>query len=167
MKNITLPAMKAAIMTPAVKSLVGTYLLARIYAEIMRADVDKVHDQILIEIEIHANTYGRTERLCKMKDLYMSDDDALCQKIYIEADKRLKAAGIKPADMERDYCPALVAENDLCEIEALIIKETGTPFDIENLYGEDRKTWLDLVVSAIIAAPDFVNPLKEMEKNKS
>lgn len=161
---MNLESIKTAVMTPAVKTLVSTYLLARIYADIKREEVNVIHTQILQDIEIHANTYGRTERLFKMNDLYMCNDDTLCAKIYAEADKRLKAAGIKPADMDSDYCPALTAEHDLVKIEWLILEETAPPLGIDpaSLYGKNREQWLHLVISAVINAPDFINPLDQL-----
>lgn len=152
-----------AIMTPQVKDLVSTYLLAEVYARAIRAEVDPIHAQILQDIEVHANTYGRTERITKMGDLYMTDDNQLCATIYAEADRRLKAAGIKPADMELDFCPALTAENDASQLRARIIEVTTKAIGVGEIWNMDaRGKWISLIVGAVTHAPDFVNPLNKL-----
>lgn len=157
--------LKTAIDTPEMHSMVETYLLAKTYAAITREQVDITYHEILTDIPVFADDIeGRRarsgQRLYKVGDLYLCSDDELCQRIYAEGDKRLKAKGIKPADMERDYCPALCAENDLRKIARLIANAAGKPLGIDaddllcSKNGLERyKQFVELTVSAIVNSP--------------
>lgn len=151
--------------TPAVHSLVRAYLLARTFAEVQRERVDAIHLAILTECPIYADQFDTTEQITHSKDLYLSSDEAACQDFYAESDARLRKAGIKPADMPRDYCPALVAENLLRKIERELIDVSGKPFgvDADGLLcargGLDNwKQWIDLVCKLIVNLPNFEAP---------
>lgn len=152
------------IVTPAVKSLVSAYLLARTYAEVQRERVDEIHLAILTECPILDDETG--EPLLRSKDLYRTDNEALCADFYAEADKRLREAGIKPASMPTEFCPALVAEHELVKIERMLIDESGKPLGVDHnkllcaRHGmENWRKWIDLVVGLIVSLPDFKNPL--------
>ena len=67
--------------------------------------------------------------------------------------------------MKLDYCPALVAEDDLRKIEHAIFDAVGVPMGInwDSLFHhgvDDYKKFIDLVVKSIVSMPDFVNPMK-------
>lgn len=111
-----------------------------------------------------AANYG--ERIYNVKELYLCTDDELCKRIYAEANRRERAAGLKPDSMLDDYCPALVAESDLRTIEREIIKAAGGPLGVtlDNVFlvpdGWDR--FVNLVVGAIVHHPNFINPLETL-----
>ena len=154
------------VITPELKSCVNAYLMARAHAEVMRTKVDEIHRQILTECPIYADVHGRTEQIFKSGDLYMCSNDALCRDFYDEADKRLRAAKLKPSDMPVDHCPALVAEHLQTKTEWMLIESAGTPFGITNdlllsqPHGmEQRQKFIDLVVRLIVSTPGFKNPL--------
>ncbi len=152
-------------LTPEIRSCVNAYLMARAYAETMREKVDAIHREILTECPIYADKHeGR--QIFKSGDLYLCTNDALCQDFYEEADKRLRAAKLKPDNMPVDHCPALVAEHLQVKTEWLLIGAAGEPFGITNdkllctPNGlENRQKFIDLVVSLIVNQPDFKNPL--------
>lgn len=147
--------------TPAVQSYVRAYLMARAYSETMREAVDKVHAAILDQCPIYADLPGTSgERITKGKHLYLSTDEAKCADFYAEADKRLRACGLKPADMPAEYCPALVAENLLSKASRCLIDEAGKPFDLDadKLLCGGLKNWekfIDLTVGLVVNLPGF------------
>lgn len=151
--------------TPAVHSMVRAYLMARTFAECQRERVDEIHLAILTECPIYADMRDGGEAITRSKDLYLTTDEAACQDFYAEADARLRKAGIKPADMPRDHCPALVAENLLRKIERELIDVSGKPFGVtaDKLLCarnglENWKQWVDLVCKLIVNLPNFEAP---------
>jgi hypothetical protein len=148
--------------TPAVHSLVSAYLMARTYAKCQRERVDAIHLAILTECPIYTED---GEAITRSKDLYLSTDEAACKDFYAEANARLRNAGIKPADMADEFCPALVAEHLLCKTERALIEESGKPFGVtaDGLLCargglENWQKWIDLVCQLIVNLPNFVTP---------
>lgn len=157
-KNPTMAQLKKVFSSEAVKNAVADYLVKRTFAEVTKGLVDPVLNQIVAELKPRANLraiqHGRDELITDHEHLYLCEDEALFQHYLDLADERLKAAGIKPADMERDWCPYLVAKHELVKAEWALIDATGAPFGISTdspLYGENRQKWLDLVVGAALA----------------
>lgn len=152
------------VVTPEVKSLVNAYLLQRAFAETLREKVDAVYREILTEIPVYADTYGRDRQILKSGDLYLCSDDVLCEKIYAEGNKRLRALKLKPDDMPDGYCPALVAEDQQVKVETALIDAAGAKIGIDShkllCAGlKTRQEFIDLVVKLVISLPGFKNPL--------
>jgi hypothetical protein len=154
------------VVTPALKSCVGTYLLARAAAEVLREKVDKVYREILTERPVYADKLENSRQIFKGDDLYLVSDDVVCQQIYAEADRRLRALKIKPDEMPSDYCPALVAEELQRKSEFALIEEAGQPFGItyDRLMSsknpmKNRQDFIDLTTRLVVSLPDFKNPL--------
>ncbi len=154
------------VLTPEVKSCVNAYLMERAYAETMRDKVDKIHRDILTQCPIYADVHGHSQQIFESKDLYLCGNDALCQDFYEEADKRLRAAKLKPDDMPASHCPALVAEHLQVKCEWMLIDAAGKPFGItaDNIMCSkdglgNRQKFIDLVVGLVVNAPGFKNPL--------
>ena len=153
------------VLTQEVKSCVSAYLLARAYAKTMRDEVDAIHLQILTQCPVYADkSDGR--QILTSGELYLCTDDALCRDFYDEADKRLRAAKLKPSDMPTDHCPALVAEHLQTKTEWLLIAAAGEPFGITNdkllcsKNGlENRQKFIKLVVGLVVNSPGFRSPL--------
>jgi hypothetical protein len=159
-----IPAQVAAFATPEVKSYVSAYLLARAYAETVRAQVDAIALEILTECPILDSETG--EPLTQSKQLYRSTDEAACADFYAEANIRERHAGIKPPEMPNEHCPALVAENLVIQLSRCLIEASGRPLGVtpdKLLCAGDGlatwKRWIDLVVGLIVSLPDFKNPL--------
>lgn len=157
--------------TREVKELVSAALLVRAHAELVREKVDEIHREILIECPIYANQFGRTDQILTSSDLYLTNDDGARQDFYDEADKRTRAAGLKPDDMPRDFCPALVAEQLRRDAERRIILAVAgsltkeqTPEEFFNgllCLGIDKfRRFIDLVIGLVVNLPDFKNPLE-------
>ena len=160
-----------ALNTPAVHSLVRAYLLARTFYEVTKEQVDKVWLEIMtndIEVYIDARPGRRQrpnqgERLYDHDKFYLSSDEEAFQKGLDLADERLRAAGIKPADMSRDHCPALVARNQLSKIQNALVDEAGAFLGItaDRLLShglDDYYKFIDLVVGAVENSPTFEHP---------
>ena len=155
--------------TPEVIRDVRNYLTARVIAESTRTKVNAIEVQLLTEREFTA-TFGttgdtdsaRAARATKMptrirdpKSFYLQQDQAAAAEFYAEANRRERAAGIKPAAMSDDHCPALAAENLLLDAERVLIDSSGRPMGITHdlLAGEKWAEWLNLVVRMVVNHP--------------
>lgn len=159
MREFTIERMKE-IISPEVISYVKSYLMARARAETLREAVDNIYREILKEKPVYITEgFGSHtgERITEGFDLYLCTDKEAAE-IYAEADKRERANGIKPKEMQTDYCPALVAENLQREVENLLINASGKPIGVScsDLIGLDlRRKWIDLIVKAVVNMPYF------------
>lgn len=160
--------------TPAVKSAVNAYLMARARAEVLRSKVDKIHRQILTEIEFYNDLeveHGKAkERITEPKYTYLCEDKAALERYFLESDKRERLAGLKPDDMPVDHCPACTAEWEQTQIEWLMLdcasEMLHMDIDGQELNHrllckglETRQQFIDLIVKLVINLPDFRNPL--------
>lgn len=166
--NPALLTQAAQIVNPTVVSYVKTYLMLRAYTEAMTERVEKIEAEILAECPIvignRWNSPRAGEPITKGNDLYLAgdDQDAEIQDFYAETNKRLRAQGIKPADMDDDHCPALVAHHAQIAAESALINASGEPLGVstDNLWSmEKRAQWIELVVGLIVNHTDFKNPL--------
>lgn len=161
--------------TQDVKTSVKTYLITRAHAETMRDAVDKVEREILKECPLTNGLdikHGRPiMAIVNPKDTYRCTDEDMLQDYYEETGKRLREAGLKPAAMEKDYCPALVAEDIQRTTERLILDSAaemmGMEFDGKELNHrllcaglEKHQKFIDLIVGLVINLPDFKNPIQ-------
>lgn len=104
----------------------------------LRQLVDAVWRELLREDEFamyknshnHLEDYG--ERIQFHDLLYLSKDEDAFNRALQEIDHRLKLKGIKPAEMDVDRCPALVAERELLELQREILA------DIETILGKEK-----------------------------
>ena len=160
--------------TQDVKSSVSAYLLARAYAETMRAAVDKIEREILTECPLTNGLeieHGQPkEDITEPKYVYLCTDEDMLKDYYSETNKRLRAANLKPDTMQDDYCPALVAEELQRETERLVIgagtEMMGLEFDGKEMChrllckGLDTyQKFIDLLVGLVVSLPDFKSPL--------
>jgi hypothetical protein len=137
----------------------------------VREKVDEIQRQALLDIPIFvSDKWERAgQRIADPEMIYLAAGDL--QAYYSECDKRERAAGIKPAEMAFDYCPALVAERDQTKAEWLVIKEMARilgeikPEEMSDRLLcaknglETRQRFIDLTVGLVVNLPDFVNPL--------
>jgi len=159
--------------TQDVKSSVNAYLMARAYAETMRSAIDKIQRGVLEECPLTNGLevkHGKSERrITDPEHAYLETREDHIQDYYAECDKREREAGLKPKEMEFDYCPALVAEHLQVKSEWLLIESAAEmlgedkPEDFNNkllCHGlESRKKFIDLVVGLVLNLPDFENPM--------
>lgn len=152
----------------ACEPAVNAYLLTRTFAEVKRAEVDAVKLELLTESVYMApenRRDGRPERITEPRyDWLMSDADF--KDYHANVNHIERERGIKPKEMIDDHCPALVAEHLLMKAEwamletawALVVPE-GPVDGWENLYGEMRKKFIDLVIKMVVNRPGYKNPL--------
>jgi len=159
--------------TQAVKSSVNAYLMARAYAETMRAAVDKIDREILEECPLTNDLEIRHDRpagsVTDPKYTYLCENEDLMDDYYQESDKRLRAANLKPSSMPFDHCPALVAEHLQIQTQWLLIESAAEMMGIENPENfnndllcnglDTHKKFIDLVVGLVVNLPNFKNPL--------
>jgi len=161
--------------TPGVKSAVNAYLMARVYAETIREEVDEVYKETLGIFPLYTDAFTRhnqkVERILDVNRMYLSKDEETCKNVYTDANFQLRKRGIKPDVMSDDECPALVAENIQLKTQWLICDTAaemmGLDFDGKELNHrllcmglEKYKEFIDLIVGLVVNLPGFKNPLK-------
>lgn len=103
------------------------------YAQTMREAVDKIQRDVLKEIPLYddldaEHSGSERKRITDPKRTWLSKDDAAFGRYVAECSKRERAAGIKPATMPDDYCPALVAEDLQMKAERALLDSGGALF---------------------------------------
>jgi len=159
--------------TPAVKSAVNAYLMARTYAETMREAVDKIQRAVLQEYPMDVaqewvdKGMEKEGAITEPKHTYLASDvDA--KRYFAECNQRTRKAGLKPDSMPDEYCPALVAESLLCDTEQLLARcgaemmgHDGDEFLHKLLCAgmEKYHTFTDLITGLVVNLPDFKSPV--------
>jgi len=151
--------------------LVTEYLARRVIAEVTRQEVDAVQRDVLQDIVVMSTArehpHGRSlpsKRITDPDLTYLCRDESAMTTYYQAIDTKLREAGIKPDDMELDYCPALVAECNQVEAEWAILDEAAKMLDIHTGKGElnsgllcckngleTRQEFIDLTVSLVLS----------------
>jgi hypothetical protein len=156
--------------TPEIKSAVGTYLLAKAYAQTMREAVNLIHREILVECPIFADDTERRgnhkgKQILSSGQLYLCSNEALCDDFYAESNTRLRKVGLKPDAMPDDHCPALVAENLERLAAQSLIESAQVVFHgltVQKLLcaGLDKyNQYIDLLCRLVVSMPDFKAPI--------
>ena len=167
--------LKSEDVTPELKSCVNIYMMLLAKAQTIRKHVDKIQRGILAECPLtcgHREDIGKDtpEKIIDPENVYLCEDKDRLEDYYAECDKRERAEGLKPASMERDYCPALVAEHDVVKSQWLLFdaaaRMLGLDFDGKELNNtllcmglQKHQEFIDLCCKLIVNAPDYVNPL--------
>ena len=151
--------------TPELRQAVAVYLDAVAKARVIREKVDAVQRTILTEMVLIDGTERERGRITDPKRTWMCRDDEVLHRYYAEVDSRLRAAGLKPDEMETDYCPALVAEDVQRKAEWAIFDTASTMLEME-LSGQElnsgllcmkkglekRQEFIDLTVGLVLSA---------------
>jgi hypothetical protein len=163
----------AAELRPAVDAVLMTMALA----ELMREKVDAIQRAILTECPLTpgelAKKMGETAPITEPKAVYLCDDAAQLEDYYAECDKRERAAGLKPADMDKEFCPALVAESVQNDAELLMLDTFAELIKFEGggklfrrrllCRGLDEfKRAKDLCIKIVVNMPGYQNPLSRL-----
>jgi hypothetical protein len=168
----TIEQFKALINDPTTRACVDLYLVARAAAETMRAAVDEVWAEVLaadpVPVDPKWNEGSRRATnqhfITGSNDSYLAPD-YLWPALFAKIDAAARAKGIKPADMDTDHCPALVAESEFSDARRTLIYHTAPQVGIEPerlYYSLDKmKDFAELIAKAVVNSPDFVNPLKK------
>lgn len=115
----------AASVAAELRPAVNAVLMTMAHAQLMREEVDAIQREILAECPLTpgelAIKMGETAPITDPKDVYLCDDAAQLEDYYAECDKRERARKVKPVDMAKEYCPALVAESTQRDAEHLML----------------------------------------------
>lgn len=153
---------------PILFSLMNSYLNLQAHATLLRRKVDEISAGVLKDVPMFNDRFPELpeygERITKGKETYLSGDEAAFQRYLDLTDERERAAGIKPADMDRDHCPASTVETQLSDIRREIEKITLPIFGLEedalwHYNGEKKEffyeTWTKLMIGAVVNHPNF------------
>ena len=150
----TLPAFKAWAKdtVPIARAL----MLAQAFAAVERERVAKYVRPIF---ESFPFVYGpiaarcglEGQRITTEKDLYLCEDTELLTAYYTACDAAHRAHGFRGPE---GHCPALTAEYLVMEAERALIDAAAPLFGITDVYGDNRKKYLDLLLGACVKAAD-------------
>jgi hypothetical protein len=141
----------------------AAYLVARAAAETMREAVDEIATDVLTRVELYNDLAVRHERderrrITEPRYTYLSEDEEATKAYFAECDKAERAAGLKPAEMPNEHCPALVAEHEQAKAEWALIDAAATFLQMDNpldfkkhLFGEKRQRFIDLTASMVLS----------------
>lgn len=127
---------------PEVIALAVEFLAAKAKADVLHEAVVKIGAEMLAN---HPLTDEEGKRIEKVRFAWMAyesqgwhDWNAACVDAQLER-------GVRPADLPRDYCPALMADKEARKVKHRLIDESGKPFGVS--------------VDKILAGPDAVRTL--------
>lgn len=172
---MSMPKLTATDVTQEVKSYVNAYLMQRTIAEVTRDKVNTIETEILTECPLMVSDEwserGRLDGpITDPKHTYLCDKGPELEDYYLETNKRLRDAGIKPDEMPDTHCPALVAEHDLIKIERLLLGAAAVMLKL-GIDGKElnqqlmcsgmkqRQKFIDLLVGLVVNMPGYINPL--------
>src|SRR5262245_35201099 len=129
-------------------------LMARVYAEMKRAEVDAYIRPIF---DSYRFTVAKEWRHGPEKDsiitdpkhLYLADDEPLVAAYFEDCDKAHREHGFKGP---HGHCPALTAEHLVIVAERGLIDLAKPLFGIEDVYGDNRAKYLELLIGACLKA---------------
>ena len=140
---------------------VAAYIQAKAQATVMREAVDEVAREVLDEVELM--NYRTGEPITNPDRTYLAEEGPLYD-YFARMDARLRDAGLKPDDMGRDYCPALVAEDAQHKAEVAVITEAAKMLEMDKpervnnrlLCQENgldaRQEFIDITASLVVSA---------------
>lgn len=136
------------------RELVKRYFVARAYAELKRERIDAIGDEVLSRVCLIDRYNGK--RITAARNAWTAEDSSWreyhdeCVRIQLERKER-------PNELDRDYCPALMAESELMRIEQEIVRASCEGFGGEAFFDHLRyslktyKQWLDNVIGAAVS----------------
>lgn len=140
---------------------VAGYVYAQAKATVTREAVDEAAREILAADPLPHRRGG--DPITDPKLTYLATDEA-SERYFDLMDAKLRELGLKPDDMPRDYCPALVAEADQHNAEVAVITEAARMLEIDEplamnndlLCQKDglakRQKFIDLTVRLVVSA---------------
>ncbi len=154
-------------MIPVVNELLTT----RLIAERVKKQIDAACSQILaagsFRYSDHWYEDGMTDLpadriLREVQDTYLMDDEQAKQYYKLRADY-IEQAGWK---VERDFCPASMAESKCIRLEQQILDAMADMMHCENMrhvYGENRDKALNLAISLVTNVSTYRKPVLPRE----
>ena len=149
----------AALLTPAIIQLVQEMIMLQAKAEVLEEKKAAIGARILQEIPTFDELDLGGKRECGERildwDRAWMTDDAQAAVLFARMNLEMRAAGLKPADMADDMCPALVAKYDLTKARSKLVEATAP------LFGQDpeqvimapdgaMKKWVDLIAQLAV-----------------
>jgi hypothetical protein len=137
----------------ALRPLALELLAARVVAQEIRAQVDAIAREVLAAghyvVGIDDDLNG--QRIMEPDRAWLMDRSRFAE-YCATMRERTEAAGLHAPP---DYCPALVAERRVTEIEWRFLDATAPAFGItkDHLWGKDRARWIELCVGLAMSAP--------------
>lgn len=128
-------------------------LMARVHAELTRERVDAyirpVFERYTFTVRPEWGTV-EGERITDPKRLYLSAEEDLVASYFEDCDQAHRAHGFTGP---KGHCPALVAEHLLVQAEQCLIDLASPLFGVKlDVYGDDRKRLLELLIGAALKA---------------
>jgi len=152
--------------TAELRAAAAVYVARKKEAEMIREKVDVVQRQVLNSVVLYNDLeveHGLDkERLVEPDKAYLSQDEGALEYYYEAIDMNLREAGIKPADMPLDHCPALVAEFERTQAEWNLLDEAAKMLDVYEGPGQlnngllcagldKRQQFIDLTVGLVMS----------------
>lgn len=105
---------------PKTRQCVADVHAARRNADRLRDELDRnVYRPLLAEAQLRETRNGREGPvITEVERLYLSEDDEGCRKFYNACSDRIEQLGY---DVERGYCPALIAQRRLMEAQKALV----------------------------------------------
>lgn len=130
------------------------YCARQAFAEAIRGQVEEVQRRLLLEECPLFRDLTDGARVIEPKDYWLSEDDDACKAYYAAQDRELRAAGIKPDDMDDRFNPALVAEHQARDARRAVINAVAPLVDLDPklLYGETEDKFFKLAMGLILNA---------------
>lgn len=124
----------------------------KLVANDLRQEVDLIADRLLATECPLFDEEG--QRILKHNLYWLAQDQNHLNAFYAAMNRELRAAGLKPADMDDEKCPALVAEHAVVLAQCAIINTLAplVGIDPERLWGEKRDQFLELAMGLILNA---------------
>lgn len=125
--------------------LADAVMVAMAKADVERKRVDAYIEPIFATFNFRDSRTG--ESIAHSRSLYLSDEEERVKEYYAACDAAHREHGFTGPD---GHCPALVAENELLKAERKLLEVAckWLDFDVDLLYGENRKKMLDLLLGA-------------------
>jgi hypothetical protein len=150
--QLALPEMR--VKAKELRPLALEYCIKKAIADDLRELVDAIARRLLAGECPLFKDIDNKERVIEPKDYWLSDDEEALKAFYAAKDRELRAANIKPAEMDDGFCPALVAENDARDARWAVIEALAPLVDLDpkRLWGEMEERFFQLAMELILKA---------------
>jgi hypothetical protein len=149
----------AAFSSDAMFSAVRAVLLAETLLAHRKALVAPLQQQCIAEVPLYADL-SDGQPITTMANAYLCTDEAALAKLYDLYKTKLRAAGgcgLSDADIEKGYCPELVADQLLIQAQNALIDLVGDIVGLSRtaLDLKQRKRVIELTLAQVVAHPNF------------
>jgi hypothetical protein len=172
--------------SPELISAVSAWLLSKVKYDLEKQKMDQLDKELLEDLNVymaddfvaHLSDGERKDsvvkdenglRIIEPKIVYMASEESAA-KFYEERSNRIQKMGYK---IDKEHCPALIAEGIKMECEQLIINASCKILGLGD--GEDwkskllchsngletHKKWIELCVGLVVNLPGYESPLKK------